>query len=86
MDKMLQWTLQLGQNVTVDVVNLDEMSRQRFILAIRTAYYMSNYHSRNTKWALGTEIFEALLDFRPDIKRITYSINLWLDFDLLVLI
>ncbi len=28
MDKMLQWTLQLGQNVTVDVVNLDVTSRQ----------------------------------------------------------
>ncbi len=29
MDKMLRWSLRLGQNVTVDVVNLDEMSRQR---------------------------------------------------------
>ncbi len=29
MDKMLQWTLRLGQNVTVDVVNLDITSRQR---------------------------------------------------------
>ncbi len=28
MDKMLQWTLWLGQNVTVDVVNLDVTSRQ----------------------------------------------------------
>jgi hypothetical protein len=30
MDKMLQWTLRLGQNVTVDVVNLDVTSRQRW--------------------------------------------------------
>ncbi len=29
MDKMLQWTLRLGQNVTVDIVNLDVTSRQR---------------------------------------------------------
>jgi hypothetical protein len=29
MDKMLQWMLRLGQNVTVDVVNLDVTSRQR---------------------------------------------------------
>jgi hypothetical protein len=28
MEKMLQWTLRLGQNVTVDVVNLDVTSRQ----------------------------------------------------------
>jgi hypothetical protein len=28
MDKMLQWTLRLVQNVTVDVVNLDVTSRQ----------------------------------------------------------
>ncbi len=30
MDKMLQWTLRLGQNVTLDVVNLDVTSRQHF--------------------------------------------------------
>jgi hypothetical protein len=29
MDKMLQWTFWLGQNVTVDVVNLDVTSRQQ---------------------------------------------------------
>jgi hypothetical protein len=29
MDKMLQWTFWWGQNVTVDVVNLDVTSRQR---------------------------------------------------------
>ncbi len=29
---MLQWTLRLGQNVTVDVVNLDVTSRQRIFL------------------------------------------------------
>ncbi len=29
MDKMLQWTLRLGQNVTVDIVNLDVTSRQQ---------------------------------------------------------
>jgi hypothetical protein len=28
-DKILQWTFQLGQNVTVDVVNLDIRSRQQ---------------------------------------------------------
>ncbi len=33
MDKMLQWTLRLGQNVTVDVVNLDVTSRQPFYSA-----------------------------------------------------
>jgi hypothetical protein len=27
MDKMLQWIFRLGQNVTVDVVNLDVTSR-----------------------------------------------------------
>ncbi len=33
MDKILQWTFWLGQNVTVDVVNLDVTSRQRSDLA-----------------------------------------------------
>ncbi len=37
MDKMLQWTLRLGQNVTVDVVNLDVTSRQRLSVVIKEA-------------------------------------------------
>ncbi len=38
MDKMLQWTLRLGQNVTVDVVNLDVTSRQQFYFSLTAGY------------------------------------------------
>ncbi len=43
MDKVLQWTLQLGQNVTVDVVNLDVMSRQQFFLEIKLDDFTSGF-------------------------------------------
>jgi hypothetical protein len=41
--KMLQWTFWLGQNVTVDVVNLDVSSRHRIILGSPPLEYSKNY-------------------------------------------
>jgi hypothetical protein len=40
-DKMLQWTFRLGQNVTLDVVNLDVSSRHRSKLVSNDKYCSS---------------------------------------------
>jgi hypothetical protein len=65
MDKMLPWSFRLGQNVTVDVVNLDVTSRQPLL-----PLYVGLSYAGNEQGGWSDVNFKSYV-----IKKIAYKLS-----------
>ncbi len=75
MDKMLQWTFWLGQNVTVNVVNLDVTSRQRLVAVEDPSVMLVQISRECTPPYLSTGIWNQLQPAQAEVvlgQRSTY--------------